>query len=345
MSVTQYEMRFSELARDAIWWVPTERESIRRFIDGITYGLHFIMTREIARGARFDMVVDIFRRLELVRSQDHEERGAKRPRGSGGFSSASSGGQSYHIRVRPYRPTQMASPVHRSASSSHGSYSARPGQSSFSALPAPSLSHAPSVQGSSMPCSSSGYFCSQGPIQSPTPLSDRGCFECEELGNVRRYCPSLLGGRIQQKGQAMISAPVTSPTAQLGRDGTQIARGCPRGEDRSGGSQARCYAFPARARPEHVASDTGLRRIEWRGSLDYVSSRVISYLKVQQMVRKGCLAYLDFVRDVGVDTPTIGSVPVEGMTIAYALSHLKTHEKNYFVHDLELEAIVHALKI
>ncbi|XP_070040764.1 uncharacterized protein [Nicotiana tomentosiformis] len=50
--------------------------------------------------------------------------------------------------------------------------------------------------------------------------------------------------------------------------------------------------------------------IEWRGYIDYVPSKVISYLKAQQMVGKGCLSYLAFVRDVGVDTPTIDSVPM-----------------------------------
>ncbi|XP_070049261.1 uncharacterized protein [Nicotiana tomentosiformis] len=54
----------------------------------------------------------------------------------------------------------------------------------------------------------------------------------------------------------------------------------------------------------------GLPRIEWRGFLDYIPSRVISYLKAQQIVGKGCLSYLVFVRDVGVDTPTIDSFPV-----------------------------------
>ncbi|XP_070050408.1 uncharacterized protein [Nicotiana tomentosiformis] len=37
MSVTQYKMRFSELARHAVWLVPTNRERIMRFIDGLTY--------------------------------------------------------------------------------------------------------------------------------------------------------------------------------------------------------------------------------------------------------------------------------------------------------------------
>ncbi|XP_070057255.1 uncharacterized protein [Nicotiana tomentosiformis] len=54
----------------------------------------------------------------------------------------------------------------------------------------------------------------------------------------------------------------------------------------------------------------GLPRLEWRGTPGYVPSRVVSFLKAQRMVKKGCLAYLAFVRDVSADTPTIKSVPV-----------------------------------
>ncbi|XP_070056836.1 uncharacterized protein [Nicotiana tomentosiformis] len=142
--MTQYKIRFSELAHHAIWLVPTERERIRRFIYGLNYGLCFVMTREITSGARFDEVVDIARRLEQVCSQEREEREAKRPRGSSGFSGVSSAGQSHHSRGSPYRPTQMAHPVHHDASSSDGSYSAHLGQSSLSSLPDQSSSRAPS---------------------------------------------------------------------------------------------------------------------------------------------------------------------------------------------------------
>ncbi|XP_070037091.1 uncharacterized protein [Nicotiana tomentosiformis] len=45
LSVTHYEMRFSELALHAVLLVPTNRERIRRFIDGLTYQLQFLMTR------------------------------------------------------------------------------------------------------------------------------------------------------------------------------------------------------------------------------------------------------------------------------------------------------------
>nr|XP_016437557.1 PREDICTED: uncharacterized protein LOC107763584 [Nicotiana tabacum] len=48
----------------------------------------------------------------------------------------------------------------------------------------------------------------------------------------------------------------------------------------------------------------GLLRLEWRG-LDYIPSRVMSFLKAHRMVEKRCEAYLAFVRDVSANTPTV----------------------------------------
>ncbi|XP_070040722.1 uncharacterized protein [Nicotiana tomentosiformis] len=59
MSVMQYEMRFYELARHAVWLVSTDMERIQRFVDGLTYQLGLLMTRERVSGATFDEVVDI----------------------------------------------------------------------------------------------------------------------------------------------------------------------------------------------------------------------------------------------------------------------------------------------
>ncbi|XP_070058111.1 uncharacterized protein [Nicotiana tomentosiformis] len=53
-----------------------------------------------------------------------------------------------------------------------------------------------------------------------------------------------------------------------------------------------------------------LPRLEWRGSSISTSSRVISFVKARHMVEKGCFAYLAYVQDTTVETPTIDSVPV-----------------------------------
>ncbi|XP_070032163.1 uncharacterized protein [Nicotiana tomentosiformis] len=92
MFVMQYQMRFSYLDRHILWLVPTERESIRRFVDGLTYQLRLLMTKERVFGATFDEVVDISRQIEMVRIKERGEREAKRPRGLGDFSGFPSGG-------------------------------------------------------------------------------------------------------------------------------------------------------------------------------------------------------------------------------------------------------------
>ncbi|XP_070054061.1 uncharacterized protein [Nicotiana tomentosiformis] len=51
-----------------------------------------------------------------------------------------------------------------------------------------------------------------------------------------------------------------------------------------------------------------LPRLEWRGSSVSTSSWVISFLKAQHMVEKGCLSYLAYVRDTTVETPVNDSV-------------------------------------
>ncbi|XP_070050833.1 uncharacterized protein [Nicotiana tomentosiformis] len=185
-------MRFSELSRHAVWLVPTDRERIRRFINGLTYQLWLLMTRERVFGAYFDEIVDIARQIEMVCSQERGERESKRPRGPGDFRSVPSGGQFYCGRGRPYRHAHTGRPVYRVASSSHDSYSYHQGQSSLSALPAQSSSHAPSSQGSSASGSSSRYPGAWGSLQSPPPFAWRGCFECGDMGHIKRYCPRRI---------------------------------------------------------------------------------------------------------------------------------------------------------
>ncbi|XP_070034533.1 uncharacterized protein [Nicotiana tomentosiformis] len=138
----------------------------------------------------------------------------------------------------------------------------------------------------------------------------------------RKY-PHRHGGLSQQSSQPSTLAPVTSPPAQSARGGGQSARDRPRKGGISWGGQARFYAFPAR--PDVIASDVvvtdyhaktvtlampGFLRVELSGFVDFVPSRVISYLKAQRMVEKGCLSYLAFVRDASVEAPTIDFFPI-----------------------------------
>nr|XP_016437597.1 PREDICTED: uncharacterized protein LOC107763622 [Nicotiana tabacum] len=152
------------------------------FIDVPHYQLCFVMTRESVSGATFDEVVDIGQQLEMVRIQERENREAKRPLGLSCLSGVPSG-QSYHNKGRPYRPAQMAHPVHHGAPSSLGSYSVHSSQSSLNALLAQSLSNAPSVLRSSVSVPSSSYSSTPGLIQPPPPQS-KSCFEYGDLRHM-----------------------------------------------------------------------------------------------------------------------------------------------------------------
>ncbi|XP_070045590.1 uncharacterized protein [Nicotiana tomentosiformis] len=124
--MTQYEIRFADLARHAIWLVPTKRERIKRFIDDLNYGLRYSLAREAETGVGFDQIVEIARRLEQVRRLEREDWEGKMPNGSGCFSGTSYGGQSHRNRGHPYRPTQITHQVSRSPLASHGSYKTHP---------------------------------------------------------------------------------------------------------------------------------------------------------------------------------------------------------------------------
>ncbi|XP_070050459.1 uncharacterized protein [Nicotiana tomentosiformis] len=39
MTITQYETKFVDLSRHTVILIPTERERVRRFINGLTYGI------------------------------------------------------------------------------------------------------------------------------------------------------------------------------------------------------------------------------------------------------------------------------------------------------------------
>ncbi|XP_070031737.1 uncharacterized protein [Nicotiana tomentosiformis] len=84
---------------------------------------------------------------------------------------------------------------------------------------AQSSPRAPSVQGSSVLGSFCSYSGSQGPPQNSPPFFERDCYECGELGHVRKYCPRLLPGPVQQGSKAKTPAPIAPPPAQPARGG------------------------------------------------------------------------------------------------------------------------------
>ncbi|XP_070007501.1 uncharacterized protein [Nicotiana sylvestris] len=54
----------------------------------------------------------------------------------------------------------------------------------------------------------------------------------------------------------------------------------------------------------------GLPRLEWRGTPNHSTNRVISYVKARHMVENGCLSYLAYICDSSAEVPSMDSVPV-----------------------------------
>ncbi|XP_070052634.1 uncharacterized protein [Nicotiana tomentosiformis] len=106
MTVTQYETKFVNLSCYATILIPTKKERVRRFIDGLTYGIRLQMAKETEDDISFTKVAEISRRIENNRGQAREMTSNKRPRYFGGFSGASSGGRGLFGRGHPIRPVQ-----------------------------------------------------------------------------------------------------------------------------------------------------------------------------------------------------------------------------------------------
>ncbi|XP_070043282.1 uncharacterized protein [Nicotiana tomentosiformis] len=91
--------------------------------------------------------------------------------------------------------------------------------------------------------------------------------------------------------------------------------------------------------------------LEWKGNAATPKGKFISYLRARKFIAKGCIYHLVHVRDIDKEPATLQSVPIvnefptHGKVIAYASRQLRKHEQNYPTHDLDLAAVVFALKI
>ncbi|XP_070041444.1 uncharacterized protein [Nicotiana tomentosiformis] len=190
MTVTLYKTRFVDIARHATILLPTEKERVRRFIDGLTYTLRLQIAKETGSDISFQTVVDIARRIELVRAQERGPVLDKRPHHSGGFSGASSGGRGAFCRGHPPKPFHSVLQASHIASRGRGPYVPYSGKPAYSAPSAPIS--APPIQSYHR-----GYMARLGQLQFQQPQQQDGCFECGGFGHIRRSCPRLLGGMPQ----------------------------------------------------------------------------------------------------------------------------------------------------
>ncbi|XP_070049678.1 uncharacterized protein [Nicotiana tomentosiformis] len=77
MLVSEYAIRFSDLARHAPALVALVRERVRRFIEGLKHDIRIRMAQEMESDISFQQVVDIARRLEGMWDQEREGRRGK----------------------------------------------------------------------------------------------------------------------------------------------------------------------------------------------------------------------------------------------------------------------------
>ncbi|XP_070054709.1 uncharacterized protein [Nicotiana tomentosiformis] len=101
MTVTQYETRFVDLARIAIVFLPTERERVGGFIEGLTFSIRLQIAKETGDDISFQRTVEISRWIEMVRDYKRGLESDKRPRNFGGFSGASFGRRAYNAPSAP----------------------------------------------------------------------------------------------------------------------------------------------------------------------------------------------------------------------------------------------------
>ncbi|KAH0670761.1 hypothetical protein KY290_026960 [Solanum tuberosum] len=61
-----------------------------------------------------------------------------------------------------------------------------------------------------------------------------------------------------------------------------------------------------------IMAMSGVPRFEWMGASGSYPSKVISFIRAQRLVDRGCLSYLDFIRDTSVESSPMDSVLVPG---------------------------------
>ncbi|XP_070034728.1 uncharacterized protein [Nicotiana tomentosiformis] len=86
MTVSEYAVRLSDLARHAPALVAIVRERVRRFIEGIHPSIRISMVRELETDISYQQVVSISWRLKGMLTRDRQERETKKSRESSTYS-------------------------------------------------------------------------------------------------------------------------------------------------------------------------------------------------------------------------------------------------------------------
>ncbi|XP_070043096.1 uncharacterized protein [Nicotiana tomentosiformis] len=162
--MSEYAIRFSELARHAPILVPTIRERVCIFIEEIDYDIKISLARELQTDAPFQQVVEISRKIEGVLGEERESKEAKRSRRYGRFNGFYSSARTHYSGGSSSRSTQSAHQITWNAPV----YSAPPTQDSYN-----------------------DYSSYPAQTQYEQPRPQRGCYECGDTRHIVRDCPRL----------------------------------------------------------------------------------------------------------------------------------------------------------
>ncbi|XP_070057138.1 uncharacterized protein [Nicotiana tomentosiformis] len=312
-------------------------------------GIRFNMAQELETYTPYQYLVEIAQRLEDMRGREREDREAKRPRGTGEFSAGHAIATTLHGRGYVNLPVNSALPASCGAPATPRSqvahfaqplscappawgafsgHSSRPGQGQFQ-LPQPPKAF--------FECGDTQLFVRDFPRlrKGATPH-----------GTQARRIPSGLQTS-QAVVAAPIAAPNAQPARGRGQAGRGRPRGgsharfyafMGRTEEDASNTIITCIV-PICHRDASILFDPGSTysyvssyfspylgisvhaygryyyygpfvAVRMEGYIGYIPSKVVSFLKAQQMAEKGCQSYLAFARDATVDTPTVESVPM-----------------------------------
>ncbi|XP_070031679.1 uncharacterized protein [Nicotiana tomentosiformis] len=202
--------------------------------------------------------LNVARKIEMVLSQERGQRSDKRHHQFDGFSGASSGGKGNFGRGHPPRPFHSALHASTGASGSHGPIMPYYGHPAFTA-------HLVPISAPPLQSYYSGYpvHLGQLQLQLQQPRHQDGCYECGNIGHIRKYCPRLASNKSRQDTRAIISAPVTSLLAQPARGRGQAAIGGGQAirsggqAIRGGGQIVRGGGQPVRGHPRDAVQSSG----------------------------------------------------------------------------------------
>ncbi|KAH0741272.1 hypothetical protein KY290_034315 [Solanum tuberosum] len=135
--------------------------------------------------------------------------------------------------------------------------------------------------------------------------------QAKALAKKAKSSGNFQGSYSRGSGRPTLAArPIQSTMpASTGRGNVQPGREVAHQDDR-----AQCYAFSgkneAKASDAVITEILGREKLEWEGVYQPKHAKIISFIRASKLAGQGCLAYLDNIRDVEVESPSIESIPV-----------------------------------